>query len=32
MKALAKKHFDEAVRLDPEHPDVKKHVKKRWPF
>lgn len=32
MKALAKKHFDEALRLDPEHPDVKKHVKKRWPF
>ena len=32
MKALAKKHFEEAVRLDPEHPDVKKHVKKRWPF
>ena len=32
MKALAKKHFEEAVRLGPEHPDVKKHVKKRWPF
>jgi curved DNA-binding protein CbpA len=32
MKTLAKKHFEEAVRLGPEHPDVKKHVKKRWPF
>lgn len=32
MKALAKKHFEEAVRLGPDHPDVKKHVKKRWPF
>lgn len=32
MKALAKKHFEEALRLDPDHPDVKKHVKKRWPF
>lgn len=32
MKALAKKHFEEALRLGPEHPDVKKHVKKRWPF
>jgi curved DNA-binding protein CbpA len=32
MRALAKKHFEEALRLDPEHPEVKKHVKKRWPF
>lgn len=32
MKALAKKHFDEAVRLNPNHPDVKKWGKKRWPF
>jgi len=32
MKALAKKHFEEALRLGPDHPDVKKHVKKRWPF
>jgi curved DNA-binding protein CbpA len=32
MKALAKKHFEEALRLNPEHPEVKKHVKKRWPF
>lgn len=32
MKALAKKHFEEAVRLAPDHPEVKKHVKKRWPF
>lgn len=32
MKALAKKHFDEAVRLNPNHPDVKKYGKKRWPF
>lgn len=32
MKALAKKHFDEAVRIDPDHPEVKKHGKKLWPF
>jgi curved DNA-binding protein CbpA len=32
MKALARKHLDEAVRLDPNHPEVKKHGKKLWPF
>lgn len=32
MKALAKKHFDEAHRLAPDNPEVKKHVKKLWPF
>jgi Flp pilus assembly protein TadD len=32
MKVLAKKHFEEALRLSPDHPDVKKYVKKRWPF
>ena len=32
MKAMAKKHFDEAVRIDPDHPEVKKHGKKLWPF
>jgi len=32
IKALAKKHFEEAARLGPDHPEVKKHVKKRWPF
>lgn len=32
MKALAKKHLEEAGRLNPEHPEVKKYVKKRWPF
>lgn len=32
MKALARKHFEEAERLGPNHPEVKKHVKKRWPF
>jgi curved DNA-binding protein CbpA len=32
MKALAKKHFDEAARLSPNHPEVKKYAKKRWPF
>jgi len=32
MKALAKKHYEEALRLDPEHPDVKKYAKRRWPF
>jgi curved DNA-binding protein CbpA len=32
MKALAKKQFEEAARLDPNHPEVKKQGKKRWPF
>jgi curved DNA-binding protein CbpA len=32
MKAMAKKHFEEAARLEPDNPEVKKHVKKRWPF
>lgn len=32
MKALAKKHFEEAARLNPDHPEVKKHGKKLWPF
>jgi len=32
MKALGKKHLEEAVRLDPNHPEVKKHGKRRWPF
>ncbi len=32
MKALAKKHFDEAARIAPDHPEVKKHGKKLWPF
>ncbi len=32
MKAMAKKHYEEAIRLDPDHPDVKKHAKRRWPF
>jgi curved DNA-binding protein CbpA len=32
MKALAKKHLEEAARLAPNDPEVKKHVKKRLPF
>lgn len=32
MKALAKKHWEEAARLNPSHDEVKKQVKKRWPF
>lgn len=32
MKAMAKKHFEEAARLEPDHPEVKKHGKKFWPF
>lgn len=32
MKALAKKHLDEALRLAPDDPEVKKHAKKRWAF
>ncbi len=31
-KALAKKHWEEALRLDPKHHEAKKHVKGRWPF
>jgi hypothetical protein len=29
---MAKKHFDEAARINPDHPEVKKHGKKLWPF
>lgn len=32
MKVMAKKHFEEAARLEPDHPEVKKHGKKLWPF
>jgi predicted Zn-dependent protease len=32
MKAMAKKHFEEARQIDPDHPEVKKHGKKLWPF
>jgi Tfp pilus assembly protein PilF len=32
MKVLAKKHYEEAMRIDPDHPEVKKHGKKLWPF
>ncbi|MEW5737414.1 MAG: DnaJ domain-containing protein [Myxococcota bacterium] len=32
MKALARKHLEEAARLAPDDPEVKKHVKKRWSF
>jgi tetratricopeptide (TPR) repeat protein len=32
MKAMAKKHFEEAARMDPDHPEVKKHGKRLWPF
>ncbi|MBL8951633.1 MAG: tetratricopeptide repeat protein [Myxococcaceae bacterium] len=31
-KALAKKHWEEALKLDPKHSEAKKHVKGRWPF
>lgn len=32
MKAMAKKHFEEAQRLNPNHPEVKKRGKGFWPF
>jgi tetratricopeptide (TPR) repeat protein len=32
LKQLAKKHFDEGVRLAPAHPEAKKQSKRRWPF
>lgn len=31
-KALAKKQFEEAARIDPNHPEVKKQGKSMWPF
>lgn len=32
LKQLAKKHFDEGVKLSPNHPEAKKQGKRRWPF
>ena len=33
MKKMAKKHLDEALKINPDHPEAKKLVKKtRWPF
>lgn len=32
MKQLAKRHFEEATKLDPNHPEVKKSGKRLWPF
>jgi curved DNA-binding protein CbpA len=32
MKQMAKRHYEQAHRLDPENPDAKKAVKGRWPF
>lgn len=32
MKVLAKKHYEEAAKIQPDHPEVKKHSKKLWPF
>jgi curved DNA-binding protein CbpA len=32
MKAMAKRHFDEALKINPKHSEAKKHVKGRWPF
>jgi tetratricopeptide (TPR) repeat protein len=33
MKKLGHKHLEEALQLDPDHPEAKKILKKgRWPF
>lgn len=33
MDKLAQRHFEEALKLAPNHPEAKKHIKKgRWPF
>ncbi len=32
MKALARKQFEELLRLDPENAEAKKQLKRRWPF
>ncbi len=32
MKAMAKRQFEEALKLNPNHGEAKKHVKKWWPF
>ncbi len=32
MKQLAKRHLEEAAKLDPNHPEVKKSGKRLWPF
>jgi tetratricopeptide (TPR) repeat protein len=31
-KALAKKYYEEVLRLEPKNEEAKKHVKGRWPF
>ncbi|MFZ5469530.1 MAG: DnaJ domain-containing protein [Myxococcota bacterium] len=31
-KVLAKRQFEEALKLDPQHAEAKKHAKKWWPF
>ncbi len=32
MKALARKQFEELLKLDPENAEAKKQLKRRWPF
>lgn len=32
LKALSKKHYEEALKLDPNNAEAKKQVKGRWPF
>ncbi|MFT3835467.1 MAG: DnaJ domain-containing protein [Myxococcaceae bacterium] len=32
MKALAKRQWEEILKLSPEHPEAKKRLKGRWPF
>ena len=32
MKAMARKQFEELLRLDPENGEAKKQLKRRWPF
>jgi curved DNA-binding protein CbpA len=32
MKAMARKQFEELLRLDPENAEAKKQLKRRWPF
>ena len=32
MKAMARKQYEELLKIDPENAEAKKQLKRRWPF